>query len=117
MVDITNGQSDGSEKPWWHAGMVVFAEVTGWIAAPIIIGLFLGRWLDERNKSEPWFYLLCTGIAFIVSSIGIVIVATKYIRQIDRESRSKKNAQATQEKQAEHHESNNDNSARSSRSE
>ena len=77
------------QKPWWQAGMVVFTEVTGWIAVPILIALFLGRYLDEKNNSEPWFYLGLTGVAFVVSSIGIVIVASKYIRQIERENKNK----------------------------
>ena len=77
------------QKPWWQAGMVVFAEVTGWIAIPIIIALFLGRYLDEKYDSEPWFYLGLTGAAFVVSSIGIVIIASKYIKQIERENKEK----------------------------
>lgn len=78
-----------SQKPWWQAGMVVFAEVTGWIAIPIIVALFLGRYLDEKYDSEPWFYLGLTGAAFVVSSIGIVIIASKYIKQIERENKEK----------------------------
>jgi len=65
--------------------MVVFAEVTGWIAAPIIIALFLGRYLDERYDSEPWFFLGLTGVAFVISSVGIILVASKYIRKIEKE--------------------------------
>ncbi|MDD5040125.1 MAG: AtpZ/AtpI family protein [Patescibacteria group bacterium] len=75
------------EKPWWQPGLTVFAEVTGWIAAPILVALFLGRYLDEKNNSEPWFYLGLTGIAFVISSIGIATVAIKYIRQIEREGK------------------------------
>lgn len=71
--------------------MTVFAEVTGWIVVPIIGALFLGRYLDEKNDSAPWFYLGLTGVAFVISSLGIVIVASKYLRQIDRENREKKN--------------------------
>ncbi len=74
-----------TEKPWWQPGLEVFAEITGWIAAPIIIALYLGRWLDEKNNSEPLYYLSLTGVAFVVSCVGIVLVAGKYIKKMERE--------------------------------
>lgn len=74
------------KKSWWQPAIVVFAEVTGWIAAPIIIALFLGRYLDEKFHRQPWFFLGCTALAIIISSIGIVLVAGKYLRQIEQES-------------------------------
>ncbi len=77
-------------QPWWQPGLVVFAEVTGWLAAPIVAALFLGKYLDERNGTAPWYFLGLTGLAFIVTSIGIVSIATKYIRKIEAESRAKK---------------------------
>ncbi len=66
---------------------MVFAEVTGWIAVPIIGALFLGRYLDERNDSEPWFLIGLTGVAVVISSIGIVSIAGKYIKRIEKESK------------------------------
>ena len=50
----------------------------------------LGRYLDEKNNSEPWFFLGLTGIAVVISTVGIGIVATKYIKQIERENKKKK---------------------------
>lgn len=77
------------EKPWWQPGLTVFAEVTGWIVVPIVVALFLGKYLDERHNSAPWYYLGLTGVAFVISTIGIVIVASKYISQIDRENKER----------------------------
>lgn len=75
------------EKPWWHAGLTVFAEVTGWIAAPIIGALYLGKYLDKVYDSEPWYFLSLTGMAFVVSTIGITITAGKYISKIEQENK------------------------------
>ncbi len=75
------------EKPWWHAGMTVFGEVIGWIAAPIIGALFLGKYLDEINDSDPWYFLSLTALAFIITTIGIVKVAGKYMNQIEKEAK------------------------------
>lgn len=79
------------EKPWWQPALTVFGEVTGWIAAPILIALFLGRYLDEKIGSDPWFFLGLTAVAFIISTIGITTVAGKYIKQIEKESKNSKN--------------------------
>lgn len=77
------------QKPWWQPALIIFAEVTGWIAVPIIIALYLGRYLDEKNNSEPWFFLGLTGVAFIISCTGMVMVASKYIKKIEKESKEK----------------------------
>ncbi|MFA6098225.1 MAG: AtpZ/AtpI family protein [Patescibacteria group bacterium] len=77
--------------PWWQPAVTIFAEVTGWIAVPILIALFLGKYLDEKYGTDPWYYLGLTAVAFIISSTGIVIVAGKYIRQIEKENKNKKN--------------------------
>ncbi|MFA5134393.1 MAG: AtpZ/AtpI family protein [Patescibacteria group bacterium] len=78
------------QKPWWQPALTVFGEVTGWIAAPILIALFSGRYLDEKFDSEPWFFLGLTAAAFIVSTVGIVQVAGKYIKQLEKDSTNSK---------------------------
>jgi len=82
--------SMSSKKAWWQSAMTIFGQVTGLIAAPILIALFLGRYLDEKNGSEPWFLIGLTGIALTISSIGIVKVASKYIKQIEQEDKKSK---------------------------
>lgn len=76
-----------SKKAWWQPAMTIFGQITGWIATPILIALFLGRYLDEQKDSDPWFFLGLTGIAFIISCIGITKVASKYIKQIEQEDK------------------------------
>ncbi len=73
------------DKPWWQPAMVVFAEVTGWIAVPIIVALFVGKYLDDRYGTAPWWYLGLTGFAFIITSVGIASVGGKYIKQMEQE--------------------------------
>ncbi|XOU93883.1 MAG: AtpZ/AtpI family protein [Candidatus Kerfeldbacteria bacterium] len=86
------------EQAWWHAGMTVFGEVIGWIAAPIIAALFLGRYLDEKNDSEPWYFLGLTAAAFIITTIGIIKVAGKYINQIEKEAKKETKSDKTDNK-------------------
>lgn len=78
------------QKPWWQQGLVVFSEVTGWIVGPIIAALFLGRHLDNKYGTEPWWFLGLTGVAFIISSAGIVSITFRYLKQIKELEKEKK---------------------------
>lgn len=79
-----------SKIPWWEPGMVLFARLSGWIAGPIIAALFVGKWLDKKYESEPWLFLISVGLAFIVSSIGIVKEAKEMMNKIIEDERLKK---------------------------
>lgn len=79
-----------SKTPFWQPAIIIFAQVTGWIAVPIIIALYVGRWLDNRYSSEPWLFIASMAVAFLISSIGIVRVTLGYIKKIEKEAREKK---------------------------
>ena len=66
----------------------MFAESTGWIAFPVIGALFLGRWLDEKQGTEPLYFLSITILAFIISSIGIGMTGVKYMKRIEKAEKS-----------------------------
>jgi len=68
----------------------IFAQITGWMVAPIVIALFAGKALDKKYHSEPWIFLGLTFVAFFISISGIVIITVKYIKQIERETKEKK---------------------------
>lgn len=77
------------QKAWWQPALTIFGEVTGWIVVPIICALFLGKYLDAKKGTEPWFFLGLTAVAFVISCVGISIIATRYIKQIERENKKK----------------------------
>lgn len=68
----------------------MFANVSGWIACPIIIALFVGKWLDKKYNSEPWFFIGLTAIAFTISIGGILKILMKYLKDIEKEAKEKK---------------------------
>lgn len=81
-------------KPWWLPAMLIFSKLSVWVIGPVIIGLFVGKWLDDKYHSEPWLFLLSMGIAFIFSMVGLTINALKEykkIEEIDKELLEKKN--------------------------
>ncbi|MBT4850037.1 AtpZ/AtpI family protein [Candidatus Parcubacteria bacterium] len=89
---MENQPKDKQNQPkdlWLRRGLLVFAESTGWIAFPVISALYLGRWLDQKQGTEPLYFLSITALAFIISSVGIGITGVKYMKQIEQEDKKK----------------------------
>jgi F0F1-type ATP synthase assembly protein I len=55
--------------------------MSAWVAAPVLLGAFIGSWLDEQQGTEPWFFLGSVGVAFLISIIGLVLEAGKEIKK------------------------------------
>ncbi len=83
MESYSEKKSEG-EGVWWQPSLILFSRLSGWIGGPIIVALFVGKWLDERYKTEPWLFLLSIGIAFTGSSIGIVKEAHRAMDKIEK---------------------------------
>lgn len=84
-------ENNKQENPWWQPGMLLFGRLSGWIAGPIIAALFVGKWLDNKYNSKPWIFLASVGIAFIISSVGIVKEAKVMMNKIIENEKLKKN--------------------------
>ena len=67
----------------------MFTRMTGWIVAPVLLAILLGRWLDRKYNTEPWMFVGTVGIAFVISMIGLVINATQEYKKIERENGDK----------------------------
>jgi F0F1-type ATP synthase assembly protein I len=79
-----------TQAPWWQPGLILFLKLSSWIAGPIVISLFLGRYLDKQFGTEPWIFLSLTALAFIVSTVAIVYSYTMELKRIEREENLKK---------------------------
>jgi len=89
--NILMGKENNQEKtPWWQPGMVLFIKLSGWIAGPIIVALFVGKWLDQKYHTDPWLFLLTVGVAFVISMFGIVRDSLVELKRIEREEKNKK---------------------------
>ncbi|MFA6553355.1 MAG: AtpZ/AtpI family protein [Patescibacteria group bacterium] len=94
-----------AEQPktaWWQPALTIFYEVTGWIVVPIVFSLFVGRALDRKFDTEPWWFLGLTALAFVITTVGIVRVASKYLKQIEEEGKKKRANQTTDERNNQH---------------
>lgn len=78
-----------SQQVWWHPAINIFAQISGLLVGPIVIALMLGRYLDEKFATEPWFFLGLTTIAFIISITALIKIGKNYIEKIEREQKKK----------------------------
>ncbi len=86
VLQPSSGQTHrrGSGQAWWQPALVIGSQVTGWILGPLLIALFLGRWLDQKYSSQPKFLLISVGIAFIISNVGIILNTLKAAKDLEK---------------------------------
>jgi len=70
------------QEPWWKPSLDLFIRLSSLIAAPVILAVFVGRWLDDKYQSEPWLFLACTGLAFVISMFGLIKITLQEFKKI-----------------------------------
>lgn len=78
-----NNQKDS----WWQPGLILFIKLSSWIGIPIIIAVFVGKFLDKKFKTEPWLFLLCVGISFVFSMFALVVQGKNEMNRIEKEAK------------------------------
>jgi F0F1-type ATP synthase assembly protein I len=78
-----------TKDAWWKPAVFMFAQVSAWVAIPVILALFIGRYFDSKYNTAPWIFIILTGIAFFISLLGIWKILTKYIDEIEKEAKLK----------------------------
>jgi membrane protein DedA with SNARE-associated domain len=72
-----------SKKVWYYDALQMCIKLSGWVLVPLIVGYTLGRYLDNKYQSEPKWFFISIGIAFILSTIGIVYQAQIEYKKIN----------------------------------
>lgn len=67
-------------KPYFRDALIAFGRMSGWVAGPVILALFLGKWLDGIYGTEPYLFIAIIGLGFFVSVFGIMKETKRYIR-------------------------------------
>jgi F0F1-type ATP synthase assembly protein I len=88
-----------NKNNWWQPALATFARLSSWIIAPVIIGLIIGRWLDQKYNTEPWLFLATTGFAFFVSMYGLIKETIKQYKKLESDSKNKKDKEEKQEQE------------------
>lgn len=71
-----------TNQAWWMPPVAMFARLSAWIAFPVLLGIYVGKKLDQKYNSDPWLFLASVGAAFIVSMVGLVINTNKEFKKI-----------------------------------
>ncbi|MFA6513874.1 MAG: AtpZ/AtpI family protein [Patescibacteria group bacterium] len=77
----------------WGLALRIMARISGWIAFPVLLGVFLGKWLDRRFDTEPFLFIITVAVCFVISMYGLVINALKEFKKIEDESKAEKKLQ------------------------
>jgi len=87
---IIKNINENTEIPFWQPSLLMFSRMSSWIIGPVVLGIFLGKWLDQRYDTEPWLFLGTVGLAFAISMFGLVKDAFKEMDRLTKEDESNK---------------------------
>lgn len=66
--------------------MQLFLRLSSWIAGPIIVAVFVGKWLDQKYHTEPWLFLATVGISFVISMVAMIRIGFKEFKKIESDA-------------------------------
>jgi F0F1-type ATP synthase assembly protein I len=78
-----NKEDKKTYTAWWLPAVKIFIKLSGWIVFPVIIALFVGKWLDSKFNTSPWLLFLSIIIAFVVSMVVLGISASREMKKMD----------------------------------
>ena len=70
---------------------MIFTQVSAWIAIPVVLALYIGRYFDTKYGTTPAIFVSLTILAFIVSVVGMWKVLSRYMKEVDRKYIENKN--------------------------
>lgn len=82
-------EEEKTEKMWAIAARTI-GVASAWIAGPVLVGLFLGKWLDRKFATSPLMLIICLGTCFLISMFGIVNNALKEFKKIEADAEREK---------------------------
>ena len=66
---------------------LAFVAQVGLVAiAPLLVSLFLGRWMDGRLDTRPWVTLILTVVGTVMGLIGAWRLSSTFLKQMTRGS-------------------------------
>lgn len=82
-LERTEKKSEVSPVAWWQPALVLFARLSVWIAGPVIVGSFLGKYLDKKFDTAPIMLISVVGFSFLISMVGLVKESAKEFKKIE----------------------------------
>ncbi len=81
---------DSSTNKSWSIAIRTMGIASAWIVGPVLIGLVIGKWLDQRYSSGPWLMVISLAFCFLISMFGIVKNALREFKKIEEELKNEK---------------------------
>jgi len=72
------------KNDFWGTSLKIMANISAWIAFPVIIGLYLGKWLDQKFNTEPWLFLVTIALFFLVSLYGLFTSIKREAKKMEK---------------------------------
>jgi F0F1-type ATP synthase assembly protein I len=67
-----------TDAAYHRLALRLFADFSGTIAVPALLGALFGDWLDERFGTSPRYLAICLAIALVITAVIIVRKAKYY---------------------------------------
>lgn len=86
---MENEEKTTINTPWWREGLIIFTKVSAYIAVPIIIASFIGKYLDQKYNTGNLLFLFLVAIAFLTTIYLIWKEMKIYKKKIEKQEEEK----------------------------
>jgi len=87
-----------TNNQWWQSALMIFIRLSAWVGVPILAAVWLGKWLDKKFASEPLIFLTAVGLAFLISTFGLIKEAVAEFKKAEKPSGDQLEGRSEQEK-------------------
>ena len=72
------------DRTYYRLAFKIFADLSGTIAVPAVLGAMSGKWLDAKLGTKPWMLFTLLILAFGFSAVSLVKKTTLYGREFEK---------------------------------
>ena len=80
---MVNIKKPNNSLNYWQPYLKIVIKLSAWIAGPVLLGAWLGKWLDRKYDTEPWLFLATVGLSFLISMFGLIKNTLSEFKKID----------------------------------
>lgn len=77
-------------KVWWLPAMTLFLRMSVWIVSPVVIAVFIGKWVDKTYGTSPWGFLGIMGLSFFFSMFVVIKIVLQEYAKIEKDEEKNK---------------------------
>jgi len=75
-------------KPWWRDGVILFTKVSAYIAFPVIIASYVGKYLDKKYNTDQVLFFISVAVSFIFTILLILREVKIYKKSLEKSNQS-----------------------------